>query len=73
MHAPNNHGDGEAPLFIAVVGTGEHEEYKGQQNKPILLGLFPQFIQDEKEIDLALRDPRNKINTPTPTTSVPEE
>jgi hypothetical protein len=31
IHAPNNHGDGEAPLFIAVVGTGEHEEYKGQQ------------------------------------------
>ena len=40
MHAPNNHGDGEAPLFIAVVGTGEHEEYKGQQNKPNIYSLL---------------------------------
>lgn len=48
MHAPNNRGDGEAPLFIVVVGTGEqHEEYKCQQNKPNIYSLImprPSYI-----------------------------
>ena len=63
MHAPNNHG--EAPLFIAVAGTGVHrkEEEAAQHNKPNLFpsspyllhgGSFLLLIKIEEEMEVSV-------------------